>query len=123
MCIRDSYNVEAVFEAPSIKSASAYVGNIKPGETGNVDVMLSGVAATEDDGTIPVKINYENVNGEKFSEDAKITLTVVEKLETDMICRRARRRTKGEEVLPSARSMASSERPLFFRWPLPSSAS
>lgn len=77
------YNVEAVFEAPSIKSASAYVGNIKPGETGNVDVMLSGVAATEDDGTIPVKINYENVNGEKFSEDAKITLTVVEKLETD----------------------------------------
>ncbi len=38
------YNVTVTFEADSIKTTDAYVGNIKPGETGNVDTMLTGVA-------------------------------------------------------------------------------
>ena len=40
------YNVTVTFEADSIKTTDAYVGNIKPGETGNVDTMLTGVAPT-----------------------------------------------------------------------------
>ena len=43
------YNVTARFEADSIKTEETYVGNIKPGETGNVDTMLTGVAATMDE--------------------------------------------------------------------------
>ena len=35
------YNVTVTFEADSIKTTDAYVGNIKPGETGNVDTMLT----------------------------------------------------------------------------------
>ena len=49
------YNVEAIFEADSIRKTSSYVGNLKPGETGNIDVMITGVAPTQDDGTIPIR--------------------------------------------------------------------
>ena len=57
------YNVTAVFEADSIKPVETYVGNIKPGETGNVDTMLAGIAPTMDDGTVRVLISYEDENG------------------------------------------------------------
>lgn len=77
------YNVEAVFEAPSIKKISTYVGNIEPGKTGNVDVTLSGMAATEDEGKIPVTIRYEDVNGSPFEEKTEVTLYVTEPVETD----------------------------------------
>lgn len=70
------YNVTAVFESDYIKKATAYVGNIKPGETGNVDVMLSAVKETGEDTTIPVEIQYEDVNGNKFTEKTEINLTV-----------------------------------------------
>ena len=38
-------------------------GNIKPGETGNLDTMVSGVAPTEDDGKVKIIITYEDENG------------------------------------------------------------
>ena len=57
------YNVTASFLGDSISQVDAYVGNIKPGETGNVDTMLSGVAPTMDDGTITISITYEDENG------------------------------------------------------------
>ena len=76
------YNVQAVFQSDYIKKATAYVGNIKPGETGNVDVMLSAVKATGDDDTIPVEIQYEDVNGNKFTEKTEINLTITEQAET-----------------------------------------
>ena len=72
------YNVQAFFEADSIQKNSLYLGNIKPGETGNVDIMLQGVKATEDDGTIPVKIQYEDVNGNVSEDSTSITLPVTE---------------------------------------------
>lgn len=57
------YNVTASFAADSIKPVETYVGNIKPGETGNVDTMLTGIAPTTDDGTVKVSIVYEDENG------------------------------------------------------------
>ncbi|WP_125140710.1 CARDB domain-containing protein [Clostridium transplantifaecale] len=57
------YNVMARFEADSIQTADAYVGNIKPGETGNVDTMVTGVAPTMDDGKVKIIISYEDENG------------------------------------------------------------
>ncbi len=77
------YNVEAEFAADSIKTNSCYVGNIKSGESGNVDIILTGTAATMDDGTIPVTIRYEDVNGNAFTEESAVTLTVTEPLPTD----------------------------------------
>lgn len=57
------YNVTVTFEADSIKTTDAYVGNIKPGETGNVDTMVTGVAPTQDEGTVRIRIDYEDENG------------------------------------------------------------
>lgn len=72
------YNVEVSFEADSVKPISAYIGNIKPGETGNVDTMLSGIQPTMDDGSVKVLIRYEDVNGNPFSQEESFQLMVVE---------------------------------------------
>ena len=55
------YNVTAIFEADSIQRAESYVGNIKPGESGNVDVMVAGAAPTMDEGKIRLTITYEDI--------------------------------------------------------------
>lgn len=72
------YNVNARFEADSIKTNEAYVGNIKPGETGNVDVMVTGAAPTADDGKIRVIISYEDENGEVTEVEKELNLLVTE---------------------------------------------
>lgn len=72
------YNVTASFEADSIQPVESYVGNIKPGETGNVDCMVMGTAPTEDDGKIKVIISYENESGDVFTEEKELTLFVTE---------------------------------------------
>ena len=78
------YNVMARFEADSINPAEGYVGNIKSGETGNVDVMLTGIAPTADDGTINITISYEDVNGVPSEVKKTILLTVTEEISMDM---------------------------------------
>lgn len=75
------YNVEAILEAPSIKKGTMYLGNIEPGKTGNVDMMVTGIAPTEDDGTIPITIRYEDVNGNSFEEKSELTLMVTEAMD------------------------------------------
>ena len=78
------YNVTVNFEADSIKPTDYYVGNIKPGETGNVDTMLSGIAATADDGTVRVVINYEDENGQPAEPvEKELTLLVEEDVQED----------------------------------------
>lgn len=78
------YNVNAAFEADSIKPVEAYVGNIKPGETGNVDVMVSGAAPTMDDGKVKIIISYEDENGEVSKVEKEMTLFVTEPMPEDM---------------------------------------
>lgn len=72
------YNVMVKFEADSIQTADAYVGNIKPGETGNVDCMVTGIAPTADDGVIKVTISYEDENGVVSTEEKELRLFVTE---------------------------------------------
>lgn len=72
------YNVTAAFEADSIQATDTYVGNIKPGETGNVDCMVTGTAPTEDEGKVKVVISYEDENGTVFTEEKELTLFVTE---------------------------------------------
>ncbi|MEY8338261.1 CARDB domain-containing protein [Lachnospiraceae bacterium 62-35] len=72
------YNVMARFEADSINPAESYVGNIKSGETGNVDAMLTAIAPTMDDGTIKLTITYEDVNGVPSTLEKTFLLTVSE---------------------------------------------
>lgn len=81
------YNVMVKFEADSIQTTDTYVGNIKPGETGNVDCMVTGVAPTADEGKIKVTISYEDENGEVSKEQKEMSLFVSEPmpLEDDLI--------------------------------------
>ena len=41
-------------------AAVPFVGNLQSGATGNVDVMLTGIAPTMDDGTVIMEISYED---------------------------------------------------------------
>lgn len=72
------YNVMARFEADSIQAVDAYVGNIKPGETGNVDTMLTAIAPTTDDGKVKIIISYEDENGTVSETEKEMLLTVSE---------------------------------------------
>ena len=78
------YNVMVTFEADSIKPTDTYVGNIEPGKTGNVDVMLSGMAPTADDGKIKMNITYGDENGEVQPAVTKeLSLYVTEEIPMD----------------------------------------
>ena len=75
------YNVTAVFEGDSIQKTDAYVGNIEPGKTGNVDAMISGIAPTADDGKSKITISYEDENGEVTEVEKEMNLLVTETME------------------------------------------
>lgn len=78
------YNVMVRFEADSIQPTDTYVGNIKPGETGNVDVMITAAAPTQDDGKVKVLITYEDENGEvQEAEEKELSLFVTEDMGED----------------------------------------
>lgn len=72
------YNVQVKMNADSIEESTAFVGNLQSGATGNVDVMVTGAAATMDDGTINVDISYEDNAGNVTTETRTITLYVTE---------------------------------------------
>lgn len=73
------YNVFVKCEADSIKAVDQYVGNIKPGESGNVDLMLSAQAVTNDENSnINITITYEDENGVTSSVNREVDLTVLE---------------------------------------------
>ena len=72
------YNVNAVFEADSIQKNEAYVGNIEPGKSGNVDTMINGLAPTTDDGKVKLSITYEDENGKVSTVEKEIQLMVNE---------------------------------------------
>ncbi len=75
------YNVSVTFRADSIRETTAYIGNIEPGHTGNVDVMLPAVAPTTDDGTVTAEISYEDVNGNVTTDTKEFELFVTEAMD------------------------------------------
>lgn len=79
------YNVQVRFIADSIAEASAFVGNLQSGNTGNVDVMLTGAAATMDDGIVKLEISYEDDAGNVTTSEKEITLFVNEPMMDDMM--------------------------------------
>lgn len=79
------YNVQVKFISDSIAEASAFVGNLQSGNTGNVDVMLTGAAPTMDDGIVKLEISYEDDAGNVTTEEKEITLFVNEAMMDDMM--------------------------------------
>jgi hypothetical protein len=77
------YNVHVSFEADSIEADETYLGKIETGGTGSVDTMVTGVAPTEDDGTVKVILTYEDENADKYTYEENMTLTVNEVMMAD----------------------------------------
>lgn len=78
------YNLQAKIKADSVEEASAFVGNLASGATGNVDVMVTGAAPTMDDGTVIIEISYEDDAGNVTTKEREITLFVSEEYFDDM---------------------------------------
>ena len=72
------YNVQVKFEGDSISGGEAFIGKIEPGATGNVDTMITGEAATVDDGTVRAVVYYEDESGTVYTKEAEFTLFVSE---------------------------------------------
>ena len=79
------YNVQVKFVADSIEETSAFIGNLTSGATGNVDVMVTGMSATMDDGTVNVDISYEDDAGNVTVDTKTITLYVSEAFYDDFM--------------------------------------
>lgn len=72
------YNVSVTFEGDSITGGESFEGNLESGGTANVDTMVTGIAATMDEGYITAVISYENEKGEIFTQEKEIQLWVSE---------------------------------------------
>lgn len=80
------YNVQVKFEGDSISGGETFIGKIEPGATGNVDTMITGEAATMDDGTVKAIVYYEDESGTVYTKEADFTLYVYEaSFEDDMM--------------------------------------
>lgn len=72
------YNVSISFEGDSITGGEAFKGNLDSGATANVDVMVTGVAQTADEGIIKAIVSYENEKGKIFTLEKEFNLFVSE---------------------------------------------
>jgi len=77
------YNTQVVFEADSVESNMAFVGNLASGATGNVDIMLTGIAATMDGGDVKMIISYEDESGNVTQVEKTCQLYVNEEFTDD----------------------------------------
>ena len=79
------YNTNVKLQADSVTGGEAYLGNIAPGATGNVDLYVTGQAATMDEGIVKILITFEDEAGEVTTIEEEMTLFVSEPYFDDMM--------------------------------------
>ena len=72
------YNVKVTYESASIESGVTYLGNIAPGNTGNVDSMVTGIAPDTGEGIVKAVITYEDEAGNESRFEKDLNLMVYE---------------------------------------------
>ncbi|MCR4586751.1 MAG: hypothetical protein K5686_13635 [Lachnospiraceae bacterium] len=72
------YNVEVVVQGETVAETTSFLGKIDPGGTGNVDLMVNGIAATMEDPMITACVNYEDEAGNVSTLEKQIELYVSE---------------------------------------------
>ena len=75
------YNVQVVTDDPSLEPALSFVGNLAPGATGNVDMMVTGAGNNE--GEVKLKLSYEDEAGNETEDEFPVALSVTESFEED----------------------------------------
>lgn len=77
------YNVWVKFEGDSITGGDSFLGTIASGATGSVDAMVTGAAATTDDGKIKAVVSFENESGAVTTIEKELELFVSEEMMVD----------------------------------------
>ncbi len=77
------YNVWVKFKGDNISGGDSFLGTIASGATGSVDAMVTGEAATMDDGIIKAVISYEDESGNVTEVEKDLTLFVSEEMMED----------------------------------------
>lgn len=72
------YNAKAIFEGEDIKKNETFLGNLEPGSSTSIDVMLEGIQATQGDGQVKMTLSYENEAGTVSTTEQTFNLTVTE---------------------------------------------
>lgn len=72
------FNVKVNYESDTVDSGVTYLGNIAPGNTGNVDSMLTGIAPDTGDGIVKAVITYEDEAGNETRYEKDLNLFVYE---------------------------------------------
>ncbi len=75
------YNVQVTCTDPAFEQALAFVGNLSPGATGNVDIMVTG--AEVNDGETKLNISYEDETGAVTKEEMPVSIQVNEAMTDD----------------------------------------
>lgn len=78
------YNVQVKFDGETVTSDNTFIGKIEPDGTGNVDMMVTGVAPTMDDGTVTAVITYEDESGNAETIEKEMNIYVFEEMYDDM---------------------------------------
>lgn len=72
------FNVKVNYESDTVDSGVTYLGNIAPGNTGNVDSMLTGIAPDMGEGIVKAVITYEDEAGNETRYEKDLNLLVYE---------------------------------------------
>lgn len=72
------FNVKVTYESDTVDSGVTYLGNIAPGNTGNVDSMLTGIAPDMGDGIVKAVVTYEDEAGNESRYEKDLNLLVYE---------------------------------------------
>lgn len=72
------YNAKAIFEGEDIKKNETFLGNLEPGSSTSIDVMLEGIQATQGDGQVKMTLSYEDEAGTVSTTEQIFNLTVTE---------------------------------------------
>lgn len=70
------YNVKVYFKDDTITGGETFLGKIDAGATGSVDALVTGAAASTEDDTVTIVVEYEDEAGKKSTYEQEITLSV-----------------------------------------------
>ena len=73
------YNLQVKYEADFVEGGDTFLGTLKPGETANVDSMLTTTAASPN-GTVKALITFEDESGNPVSFEREFALDVYEEV-------------------------------------------
>ena len=75
------YNAKAIFEGDDIKKNETFLGNLEPGSSTSIDVMLEATKASEGDGEVKMTLSYEDEAGTVSTTEQTFNLMVMEAMD------------------------------------------